>query len=253
MTPQLTRADCLDGPGRRDRTINNLDYIVFDFETTGLDHGTPDSPGPAEAIQVGGKAYNARTLEPYPPEAGGEFCSLMRPLRPELLDSPSAKKALEVNKKTREEILAAPDQKVVWNQFVEWVKKFNRSKNTWGAPIACGKNIVNFDMKFVAVLNRLHSPKGDSTLLFSARTVIDLEMPLFLWFENEREPENMKMDTLREYFGMETEGAHDAIVDCRQTGELLFSFLKLHRDLQQRRAKDGTKLIKFQGSRRKAA
>jgi DNA polymerase III epsilon subunit-like protein len=226
--------------------VNNCDLVVFDLETGGLD------PAHHEAIQVAGKAYNARTLEPYPVEQGGEFCSLMRPLHPERLTDA----ALKVNGKSRDELLGnpekgiepAPDQGVVWNQFVAWVGKWNKKGSAYGAPIACGKNIRDFDLKFVAVLNQLHCKKKDKTVLFSRRTQLDLEDLIFLWFENSKELPDGKMDTLRDYFGMSREGAHDALVDVRQTGALLMRFLKLHRELARRTTSDGRPFIKFQGS-----
>jgi DNA polymerase III epsilon subunit-like protein len=217
--------------------MNNIDIIVFDFETGGLD------PNFHEAIQVAGQAYNCRTLQPYPAEDGGRFCSLMKPLYFDRLEQ----KALDINKKTREMLAEAPDQKAVWLQFINWVAKFNRSKNTWGAPIAAGKNIRGFDLEFVKVLNDLHSPKKDKTVLFNRKTVLDLEDVFWMWFENESDPPNQKMDTLRDFFGMSTENAHDALVDVLQTGDLLVRFLKLHRHLQKAEGKNG-KLVKFKGS-----
>jgi DNA polymerase III epsilon subunit-like protein len=214
---------------------------VLDFETSGLDLNTG-----AQAIQIGGKAYHPRTLEPYPVETGGEFCSLMRPPNIEQLDTPEAKKALEINKKTKEEILAAPDQKLVWNQFVDWVNRFNTKKSKWGCPIACGKNIRDFDMKFVDQLNRLHCKNKEKTLLFSSRRTIDLEDFIHHWFENDSESlPNEKMDTLRDYFGMSHELSHDAIGDCRDTGSLIMKFLGLYRNLRARKASDGSEFIKF--------
>jgi DNA polymerase III epsilon subunit-like protein len=214
--------------------MNNLDFVCFDFETGGLRSDYH------EAIQVAGKAYNARTLEPYP---DGEFCSLMKPLHFDRLEDG----ALKVNGKTREMLAAAPEQKVVWLQFVDWVKRYNPKGTNWTAPIACGKNIRNFDMGFVDALNRLHSPKKEKTVLFNTRTMVDLEDLMFTWFENETEPANMKMDTLRTFFGMSHDSSHDALVDTRQTGTVIMRFLKLHRDLQRRQGKNG-KLIKFAGS-----
>lgn len=216
--------------------MNTLDIVVFDLETGGL------KAGYNEAIQVAGKAYDARTLEAYPPEMGGEFNSLMRPLHFDRLEDA----ALKVNGKTREMLKAAPDQGVVWNQFVDWVKKFNRKGTAFGAPIAAGKNIRNFDLKFVEVLNKLHCPKKEKTLLFSNRRQVDLEDYIFAWFENETEPANEKMDTLREFFGMSTVNSHDAMTDVIQTGELIMKILRLHRKLQRREGKDG-KFIKFKG------
>jgi DNA polymerase III epsilon subunit-like protein len=197
-----------------------------------------------EAIQVAGKAYNARTLEPYPVEAGGEFCSLMKPIYPDRLDPG----ALKVNKKTVEELMAAPDQRLVWNEFVAWVNKWNKRKNKWGAPLAAGKNIRSFDMKFVDVLNRLHCKNKEKTLLFSERRQVELEDLVFLWFENSADLPNEKMDTLRDYFGLSQEGGHDALVDVRQTGELITKFIKLHRNLRGRKAADGNPLIKFRNA-----
>ncbi len=216
--------------------LNNQDIIVFDFETGGLSWETD------EAIQIAGKAYNCRTLEPYSIEQGGEFCSLMKPLRPEGLKAD----ALKVNKKTVEELMKAPDQKVIWNQFVAWVNKFNKENNGYGAPIAAGKNIRSFDLMFAAKLNQLHCPKKDKTLLFSNRLQLDLEDFLFHWFENEKEPVNYKMDTVRPYFGLSSEFGHDAMEDARQTGTLIMKFLKIYRELQKRKGKDGGRLIKFQ-------
>lgn len=226
--------------------MNSLDIIVFDFETGGLD------PEYHEAIQVAGKAYNARTLEPYPAEAGGEFSSLMRPLYPDRLQD----RALEVNGITREMLFGdekkgispAPDQKIVWNSFVQWVNKFNRKRSKFGAPLAAGKNIRDFDLRFAATLCKLHCEKKEKTLLFNTRRQVELEDLLFMWFESSQELPNEKMDTLREYFGMSHEGAHSAIVDCRQTGDLIMRFLRLHRDLKSRKNKEGEPMIRFRGA-----
>lgn len=217
--------------------MNNLNYVVFDFETGGLD------PTYHEVIQVAGKAYHGRTLEPFPADSGGEFCSMMKPLYFDRLQD----KALECNKITREELKTAPEQKLVWNQFVEWVQKWNiKGKSPFGAPIPVGKNIRDFDLKFVDVLNVLHCAKKDKTVLFN-RKKIDLEDYLHAWFENESDMPDMKMDTVRDFFGISKVGAHRANVDVEHTGLLVMKFLKLHRDLQGRKGKDGTKLIKWRG------
>jgi len=217
------------------------DIIVFDFETYGLD------PQTSEAIQVAGKAYRGYDLEPYPPEAGGEFSSLMRPLYPERLDEPSAKRALEINKKTKEDILAAPDQAVVWNQFVSWVGKYNPKKSAWTAPIASGYNIKDFDFKFVAALNELHC-KGDRTVLFAKMPLYDLQDDIRRWFGTDPDWENFKLDTVRKKFGLSLEGAHDALVDVRDTGFVMMKFLKLYERLRNARIADGSPLIKFFGN-----
>lgn len=219
---------------------NTLDIVVFDFETGGL------KPGYHEAVQVAGKAYCGRTLEPYPPAQGGEFCSLMRPLYPERLDE----RALAVNGKTRAELLAAPDQGVVWNQFVAWVGRFAKNSSPLNAPIAAGKNIRHFDLKFADALNRLHCKRKEKTVLFNQRRQLELEDLFFSWFEDDHDADlpNEKMDTLRGYFGMSREGAHDALVDVRQTGLLVVLFLRLHRRLRATRSAGGGPLLRFKNA-----
>jgi DNA polymerase III epsilon subunit-like protein len=211
--------------------VNTLDLVVFDFETGGL------NPEYNEAVSVGAKAYNMRTLEPYPVSEGGEFYSLMRPLWPERLEA----KALEVNRLTRSELLAAPDQKLVWNQFVAWVGRFNKKGGSfYGAPVAAGKNIVDFDLKFLAQLNLRHCPKGEKTVVFNRRQVVDLEQHLFNWFNHTDDLGDYKMETVRPYFGLPSDEGHNALVDARQTGALLMSFFGLYRKLYPR--------VKFAGS-----
>lgn len=200
-----------------------LGYTVcWDLETSGL------MSDYHEAIQVAGKAYDLQTLEAVPVEDGGEFESLMKPLYFDRLDP----RAMAVNKKTPEMLRTAPDQKVVWNQFVTWVAKWNTgpSKGIRTAPIAAGKNIRNFDFKFLHELNKLHCPKKEKTVIFNERHQLDLDDFLFHWFGHRPEElENHKMDTWRQYVGFSSEGAHDALVDVQQTGDTLMSFLKVIR------------------------
>lgn len=203
--------------------INKQHYIVFDLET-----GGKYAEKGHEAISVAGKAFDARTLEPFPVEEGGEFYSLMKPLNFSKLED----EALNVNKITREELEKAPDQGQVWREFIAWVGKYNINKGlAGGAPLCVGKNVIDFDFKFVEVLNKLHSPKKEKTVLFYRRA-FDIDIDLFLWLESQKEPTDLRMDTLRPYFGLSSENGHNAMVDVKQTAEIFFRFLKLRRRLQ---------------------
>jgi hypothetical protein len=140
-----------------------------------------------------------------------------------------------------------PDQASAWNAFVSWVGGFNRTGTAMDAPIACGKNIKDFDLLFAARMNALHCKKKDKTVLFNRKWKVDLDDLMFVWFENEPEPVNYKMDTLRPFFGFPETEHHNALVDCRETGELIMMFLRLKRALQSRRTKDGRRFLQFEG------
>jgi DNA polymerase III epsilon subunit-like protein len=63
---------------------------------------------------------------------------------------------------------------------------------------------------------------------------------VFYWFENNSDLKSYTLDSLRDYFGISKDGAHDALKDVRDTAEIIIRFLKLHRSLSQK--------IKFKNS-----
>lgn len=197
--------------------MNNSTILVFDFETGSV------NPETCEVIQVAAMALHPRSLAEL-----GQYTSLIKPRDFSKLE----KEALEINKKSIEELEKAPDLSIVWKSFTSFIKKYNpKPGNTFFAPIAAGKNIRHFDM---IIINRLAREFGDCDKygrqnLFNKRSVFDLDDFVFYWFDNSNELRDHKMDTLREYFGMSTENAHDALVDVKQTATLLKNFIQLHR------------------------
>jgi len=199
--------------------VNSNIIICFDFETGGLDTRT------TEPIEIAAIAINPRTLAPVP---DGTFYSLCKPTDFSLLQD----QALAVNGKTRDQLKHAPEQEAVWRSFAGFIKRFNAKGNGFAsAPIAAGKNIRLFDLP---IFNRLCAKyglvdKNGDQNLFHRRKIYDLEDMLEMWFENSDELPDRKMDTLRKYFGMSSEGAHSAMVDTKQTADLIVRFLKVHR------------------------
>ena len=215
--------------------LNRLNFVVYDFETGGL------KPGWHEAVEIGAKVYGPN-FEPIP-EA--EFVSLMKPLYPDRLD----KKALEVNGRTVEELMAAPEQGAVWKKFVGWVGQYNvKGAGFGGLPIACGKNIRRFDHLFVDELNALHMPKKRDTKIFCNRIDIDLEDFLFHWHCHDDDLEKYAMDPVRDYYGLSRDGAHGALVDCRQTGAMIMRYLKFCKSLRFKKDESGETVSRFKGS-----
>lgn len=143
--------------------------------------------------------------------------------------------ALDINKiekKTIDE--KGINQKEAWQAFTSYCNKYNKKKSFWGAPIAAGHNIINYDMVIVNRMCRLYGPldnKSKNPILFHGRDKVDLLNLAFLWFENNKELENYKLDTLRDYFGLSREGAHNAVKDVEDTALIISRFLKFHRNL----------------------
>ncbi len=207
--------------------------VVFDFETGNLETGEFATP-----IQIAGIAMDGRTLELIPVDSGGEFCSMMKPVHFDKIQDG----ALKVNKKTREEIAAAPGEAEVWPMFCEWVKRHNPKGTKFTAPIPCGHNIVNFDIPIVESLCKRHKIKASP---LSPINFLDTKHITFLWFENSSRLEKYNLDLLRDFLGMSHEGAHDALQDCRDCATIIAKYLRL-----MRRTSDQ---VKFEGACANAA
>ena len=138
-----------------------------------------------------------------------------------------------------------PNQKVSWKMFVDYLDKYHTrstKKSQFSAPIAAGYNIYRFDLHLIDRLSRKNkntNKEGNSNIFFP-RDVIDMINLVFYWFNHNNELKSYKLDTLRDYFGITKDGAHDAIKDVKDTADILIRFMKLHRNLAEK--------IKFKGA-----
>ena len=213
--------------------MNNQNIIVYDFETGGKKKNV------SQPIQIAAIALDPKKLEVL---EGGVFESLMKPILDddeaiELGLEPLQDKALDINHKTREELAKAPKTAVVWDAFGKWVKTFNPKGNKWGRPVKAGFNNFKFDD---IIVDRLcgqepyklgpYDDEYGQEDMFHPIHAIDVMKLCWYWFESIDLPmRGMSMDALREYFGMQSENAHDALVDVVDTAEILVRFLKLSR------------------------
>jgi len=216
----------------------NLNKIfVYDYET---DHKEAPLANP---VDFAAKVYDPRLLTPIP---DGEFQSFCRP--PDIDEPDYKERHLETiewhSKKDKmevDDIIAKwktyPNEKLVWDQFVTFIKKYNndqKRKSAFSGPIRAGWNIRNYDN---IITNRLCQKYGNSSKtqeqnLFHPRDVIDGLDLSFYWFENlggENSPAYYNMDYLREYFGLKSEDTHTALTDVRDSGVIIIKFLQLHR------------------------
>lgn len=218
---------------------NNI--CVFDFETDGSD------PSVCSPVQLSAVIVDTNRLEII---KDSEFNVFLKPERLEKQTNPdlnvySDSDILEWHAKikntTPESILNAwteyPEQKHSWKQFVSYLDNYHsnirKNKSQFSAPIACGYNIVRFDMK---IINRLSTKydnlnKENITNIFHPRDQIDLMTVTWLWFESLPEIKSLALDNLRDYLGIDKTNAHDAIKDVKDCANMLIRFLKLHRKL----------------------
>ncbi len=178
---------------------------------------------------------NPMNLELYADRRGNPiyFESLMRPLDFDKLED----RALEINRKTREELAEAPLQGIVWKQFADFCKQYTLGgkSDSWSAPIPAGYNINGFDMVLVNRLCETHGMlnKDGKQSIFHTVHSHDLMPIITHWFNGQKEPTKYNMDALRDYFGMSKENAHDALQDVKDTAAILSRFMKLTRTLQE--------------------
>lgn len=212
--------------------MNKSDFIVIDFETGSAD------PYKTQPIEVAMLAINARKLEII---EGSQFVSLMKPFDDETaiklgLD-PIQDEALEINKKTREQLEKAPDPKLVWKRVEEHVNRYNPTKKKWDAPVPVGYNSDGFDAYIWHRLCCLDPYKyGPIDLerkrnkLFHPIHSVDVMKYVFAWTENNFDMFSISLDTVRDWMGISKVGAHEALKDVIDTANIFIKFMKLHRN-----------------------
>lgn len=200
-------------------------YLIYDFETGST------NPYKTQPIQLASIIVDGSRLTLVP---NSDFESLIKPLSDEeaiALDLDTIQQsALDVNKKTREELEAAPDLKSVWERFVDYTKKYNIGKDEYDRPIPVGYNNTRFDD---IIMNRLANQFGcsderNNIKLFHPMHSVDVFKFIYMFYENTK-VRRFGLDNMRTIFGMSKDGAHDALVDVYDTAELLVRFLRLTR------------------------
>lgn len=216
--------------------INYNKICVFDFETDGSD---PKSCSP---VQIAAVIVDPLNLEIIP---NSEFHINFKPevlednddynYTTDILDFHSKVKGC-----SKDDVLNEwknyPKQQQSWNMFVNYLDKYHSrssKKSQFSAPIPAGYNINRFDLKIIDRLSQKYGNvnKEKSTDIFYPRDVVDVMNLIFYWFEHNGDLKSYTLDSLREYFGIDKTGAHDAIKDVKDTAEIMIRFLRLHRNL----------------------
>ena len=102
--------------------MNKNHFCVFDFET-----GGGENPSKCQITQLSAVIINPRSLRAEP---GGIFDSEVQPIfdndKAIAADlNPVQQEALDVTRKTKEKLMEAPPEKIVWEKFKQFIKRFN--------------------------------------------------------------------------------------------------------------------------------
>ena len=152
---------------------------------------------------------------------------------------PIEDEALKKNGFTREELKDAPDPKLVWQNYCDYLKNYNlkgKGGGKWDAPAVGGFNNSNFDNVIDVRMCEKHGPKLDEWggwAIYHPFLNFDAMQSVQNMFHAKKiNPFNsLSMDAMREYFGYKTENAHKADVDVLQGADMLIRFLKLNKAL----------------------
>jgi len=219
--------------------INYNKICVFDFETDGSD------PRICSPVQIAAIMIDPIKLEIIPKS---EFNINFKP---EVLEADSnyqyTTDILDFHSKVKgcskddilKEWLEYPKQEQSWKMFVSYLDKYHSrasKKSQFSAPIAAGYNIHRFDLKIIDRLSQKYNNtnKENTSNIFYPRDVVDVMNLVFFWFESNPDLKSYTMDSLRDYFGISKDGAHDAIKDVKDTADVMIRFMKLHRNVSSK-------------------
>lgn len=197
------------------------------------------NPQQAEPIQIAVRMMHPRKLDFV---EGGTFHSYIKPpyKRDELHMETVQWHAKNAGKKVDEVLdlwYNAPEQKVVWSQFIDFINKYHGpiKKGKFSAPVLSGHNIISYDnVIFSRLCTRYkYCDANDEQNVVLLNKSVDTLHLLNPWFENNPELDSLSLDKLRPYLGLESKGSHDAFKDVNDCGIIMRRFLRYHRALAE--------------------
>lgn len=216
--------------------MNRCNFVCYDLETGSR------NPYTTQITQIAALAMdrNLQVLGTF----NSEVCPVFDPEQCKKLKLGLVEdEALKITKKTREQLEKAPQLKVVWESFVEFVSKYNIGNGAFDRPVPVGYNINNFDS---IIINRMCVKFGpfdkdeQRPKLFHAINSWDVMQDTFRFTESNTSIRSMSLPSERERMGMSKDGAHDALCDVIDCSELFIRYIKLYRNIAQK--------TKFEGS-----
>lgn len=179
--------------------------IFFDLETGGVEDHHPDIQLAAAAIR------DWEVLEVFE-----------RKIRFDL--SAADARALEINSFHADAWQKeAVEERHVVSDFAAFleshriIQKRSRAGNPYLVARLAGHNVARFD---APRLVRMFARHGAFLPADAFMPLDTMQLALWRFADAEKKPENFKLETLCRFFGISTEGAHDAWIDVENTAQL---------------------------------
>ena len=208
----------------RNKMNRNRYSIVFDFETDGK------SPDTCNIVQIAAAPIDLRNLTILKDDI---FCLDVRP--DEMVNADYYDKHEDTIKwhasimgNTVEDVMdrwrLGYSESDAWEEFARFIKNFSKGSKWDSLPIPAGQNIRGYDLPICDRYAKKYKGLG-----FSKRDSFDLMDFTRIWFMfDPRAPSSLSLDTLRDFFGIDKAGAHDARKDVLDCCHILLKFLGLH-------------------------
>lgn len=129
--------------------------------------------------------------------------------------------------------LAGVPEKDAWDEFCKYIKGYAKSAKFDEMPMAGGQNIRGFDLP----ITRRFGEKFNKKAPFSKREsdiidLLDLSTQWFMWADDK--PKSYSLDSLRDFFGVDKFGAHDAKKDVIDCADFIKRFLGIYERIAPR-------------------
>lgn len=197
--------------------------ICVDSETSSVD------PYTTQLLSLGAVVVDTQKLEII---EGSDFYSLLKPEDPDKVEQG----ALDVNKLKMEDLLKAPSEKTVWNNFADYARKYKSGNTHWGLVPFVTYNGLAFDL---IIFDRMakkhgHTDKDGRQNIWNRRDQIDMMHHVYSWLKFPGQLDSVSFDNVRKFLGMTADQAHNSLSDAKDTAKLFIRFFKLYKELSVR-------------------